>query len=183
MCRVFPLSLGDLRLKWFDKLPIGSIRSFYQLTESFMARFVINTKALKGVSFLLIRKGKNEALYNYRKCYWELYNEIEECSEELSMVSYKLELTPGKKLWEALTLNPPADLRDLMTRGLEDFSRSAHSGWTLEEYVDQEKTKADEAEIGAVCNFVGEGNPEWPPPIWKAQTHVRCPHLPLTSSA
>ena len=37
MCKVFPSSLGDLGFKWFDKLIVGSIRSFYQLTESFMA--------------------------------------------------------------------------------------------------------------------------------------------------
>ena len=32
------------------------------------------------------------------------------------MVSYKLGLTPGEKLWEDLMLNPPADLQDLMSR-------------------------------------------------------------------
>ena len=60
-----------------------------------MVRFVINMKALKGVSYLLILcKGKNEML----------------CK-----VSYKLGLTPSEKLWDNLTLNPLADLRDLMT--------------------------------------------------------------------
>ena len=28
MCRLFPSSLGALGLKWFDKLPLGTIRSF-----------------------------------------------------------------------------------------------------------------------------------------------------------
>ena len=32
MYKVFPSSLGDLGLKLFDKLPIGSIRSSYQLS-------------------------------------------------------------------------------------------------------------------------------------------------------
>ena len=66
MCRVFPLSLGDLRLKWFDKLLPGSIKNFLQLFESFVAQFVINTKAPKSVSSLLIFcKGKNKTLRNY----------------------------------------------------------------------------------------------------------------------
>ena len=30
------------------------------------------------------------------------------------MISYKLRLTPNKKLWDELTLYPPKDLRDLM---------------------------------------------------------------------
>ena len=68
MCCVFPLSLGDLGLKWFDKLPVGSIANFHQLTESFVARFVINTKVPKGEGSLLnLRKGKNETIKHYSK--------------------------------------------------------------------------------------------------------------------
>ncbi|GFY85504.1 hypothetical protein Acr_04g0002420 [Actinidia rufa] len=97
MCRVFPSSLGDLGLKWFDKLPPGSIENFYQLTESFVARFVINTKAPKVVSSLLtLKKGRNESIRNYNKRYWETYNEIEECSEEMVVASYKLGLESEK---------------------------------------------------------------------------------------
>ncbi|XP_057493157.1 uncharacterized protein LOC130778645 [Actinidia eriantha] len=123
MCRVFPSSLGDLGLKWFDKLPPGSIENFYQLTESFVARFVINTKAPKVVSSLLtLKKGRNESIRNYSKRYWETYNEIEECSEEMAVASYKLGLTPGDRLWENLTLDPPIGLQDLMSR-VEMFAR------------------------------------------------------------
>ena len=123
MCRVFPSSLGDLGLKWFDKLPPGSVESFYQLTESFIARFIINTKAPKAVgSLLTLKKGKNESIRNYSKRYWETYNEIEECSEEMAVASYKLGLAPGDRLWENLTLDPPTGLRDLMSR-VEMFAR------------------------------------------------------------
>ena len=81
MCRVFSSSLGDLWLKWFNRLLPGSIESFYQLTESFIARFVINTKAPKAVSSLLtLKKSRNKSIKNYNKRYWETYNEIEECS-------------------------------------------------------------------------------------------------------
>ena len=108
-------------MKWFDKLPAGSIKIFYQFFESFVAQFVINTKAPKGVTSLLtLRKGKNESLHNYSKRYWELYNKIE-CSEELAVVSYKLRLITGE-LWVELALNPPADLHDLMMR-VEMFAR------------------------------------------------------------
>ncbi|GFS40490.1 hypothetical protein Acr_00g0068850 [Actinidia rufa] len=123
MCRVFLSSLGDLGLKWFDRLPPGSIENFYQLTESFVARFVINTKAPKAVSSLLtLKKGRNESIRSYSKRYWETYNEIEECSEEMAVASYKLILSPGDRLWENLTLDPPTGLRDLMSR-VEMFAR------------------------------------------------------------
>ena len=93
-----------------------SIENFHQLTESFVAQFVINTKALKGVGLLLtLRKGKNKTIRNYNKQYWETYSEIKECSMELAMASYKLELTLGKRLWKNMMLNPLTDLRDLMS--------------------------------------------------------------------
>ena len=70
MCCVFPSSLGDLGLKWFDKMLARSIDNFHQLTESFVVWFVINTKAPKGVgSLLMLKKGKIEAIRNYNKRY------------------------------------------------------------------------------------------------------------------
>ena len=96
---------------------------FYQLFESFVPRLVINTKAPNGVnSFLTLYKGKNDMLLNYNKRYWELYNKNENCLEELTVVSYKLRLTLGEKLWVDLTLNPLVDLHDLMSR-VEMFAR------------------------------------------------------------
>ncbi|GFZ19313.1 hypothetical protein Acr_28g0000180 [Actinidia rufa] len=91
------MSVRILELKWFNKLPAGSIKSFYQLFELFVARFVINTKASKGVrSLLTLRVGKNKSLQNYSKRYWENYNEIE-CSEELVVVSYIARTDPGRE--------------------------------------------------------------------------------------
>ena len=73
-----PIKPRGSQLKWFDQLPVGSIRSFHQLTESFIARFVINTKAVKGVgSLLTLKKDKNELLRNYIKHYWKTYSDIE----------------------------------------------------------------------------------------------------------
>ncbi|GFS45694.1 hypothetical protein Acr_00g0097530 [Actinidia rufa] len=50
--------------------------------------------------------------------------------EELAVASYKLGLTLGERLWEDLTLRPPADLQELMSRvemfaQLEDDVRKA----------------------------------------------------------
>ena len=76
-----------------------------------MARFAINIKALKDLSSLvMLYKGKNKTLRNYRKRYWDLYNEIDEYLEELVVVSYKHRLTSGKKLWDNLTLDPIANI-------------------------------------------------------------------------
>ena len=67
-CCVFLSSLEDLGMKWFNKLPVGSIENFHQLCESFVTQFVINMKAPKGVgSLLMLKKGKNETIRNYNK--------------------------------------------------------------------------------------------------------------------
>ena len=76
--------------------------SFSKSSESFVAQFVINTKVLKGMSSLItLWKGKNKMLYNYSKRYWELYNKIQSCLEELTV-----RMTMSEKLWDDLTLNP-----------------------------------------------------------------------------
>ena len=96
---MFPSSLGDLKLKWFDRLLAKLIETFHQLARSFIAQLVINTKAPKGIgSLLTLKKGKNESLHNYNNHYWETYNKIKECSEELAVASYKLRLTPSERL-------------------------------------------------------------------------------------
>ena len=91
--------------------PTGSIENFHQLTRSFVAKFVTNTRAPKGVgSFLTLKKGKTELLRNYNKHYWKTFNEVKECSEEFAVASYKLGLTLGERIWEDLTLCLLADL-------------------------------------------------------------------------
>ena len=135
MCRVFLSSLGDLELRWFYRLPAGSIRSFHQLTESFIARFVINTKAPKGFdSLLTLTKGKSESLGNYNKCYWETYNEIEECLEELVVTNYKLGLIPGEKIWENSMLSLSVDLQNLMSP-VEMFTQLEDDVWQVEQNI------------------------------------------------
>ncbi|GFS36525.1 hypothetical protein Acr_00g0046500 [Actinidia rufa] len=61
-------------------------------------------------------RAKPSLLQELQKAVLETNNEIEECSEELAMASYKLRLTPRERLWENLTLNPSTDLQDLMSR-------------------------------------------------------------------
>ena len=56
---------------------------------------------------LFSQSERNEMLRNYSRRYWELYNEIDGCSEKLAVVSYELTLTPEEMLWDDLTLDPP----------------------------------------------------------------------------
>ncbi|GFY93944.1 hypothetical protein Acr_09g0003900 [Actinidia rufa] len=79
-----------------------------------------------------VMKGKTESLHNYNKHYWETYNEIEEYSKALAVVSYKVGLTPGERIWKDLSLSPSVDLLDLMF-WVEMFARLEDDVWQAEQ--------------------------------------------------
>lgn len=53
MCLIFPVSLGELGLKLFERLPERSIEGWQQLAEAFVTRFKTNTRTPKEVDHLL----------------------------------------------------------------------------------------------------------------------------------
>ncbi|XP_028079416.1 uncharacterized protein LOC114281164 [Camellia sinensis] len=125
MCKVFPSSLGETRLQWFDRLPTGSIRGWKQLSEEFLARFVSNTKIPKEPDTLFsLRKEQEETLRNYARRYWEEYNDLEEnvCSEQMAVLSFKHGLRSESKLRQSLTKRPATALKDLRAR-IEQYAR------------------------------------------------------------
>jgi len=82
MCQIFPSSLHDVAQKWFERLPHRSIWSFEALAELFTARFITSSSHPKRMDALLtMKKTPQESLRDYAKRYWELFNEVEDCSE------------------------------------------------------------------------------------------------------
>ena len=70
MCKVFPLSLGSMALRWFNGLWKGSIHSFAELIQEFGARFVMCSRVLQLVDALLsIKMGVGETLRSYANRY------------------------------------------------------------------------------------------------------------------
>lgn len=63
MCRMFPASLGDVALRWFTRMLAGQIGNFRELAEQFMARFITNSRVVKGPKALTnMKKKRGEAL-------------------------------------------------------------------------------------------------------------------------
>ena len=83
--KVFPSSLGEARLRWSNKA--RSISSWKQLSKAFLARFVTNRVPNKVDALLALKKGHQKSLRDYARRYWNTYNEIEGCNEEL-VVAY-----------------------------------------------------------------------------------------------
>jgi hypothetical protein len=66
MCRLFPSSLGEVAMMWFNQLGAGTIFSWDQLAEAFVAQFITNSRKRKEMGTLLTMKLEdNETLKDY----------------------------------------------------------------------------------------------------------------------
>uniref|UniRef100_A0A2N9EM81 Uncharacterized protein n=1 Tax=Fagus sylvatica TaxID=28930 RepID=A0A2N9EM81_FAGSY len=100
-----------------------SIRSWQEMSESFTARFITNTRKPKEIDTLLALKMKaGETLKSYSARYWEVYNDIDACDEDIVMKTFRFGLNEDIKLRRSLTKRPPLSMEDLMTR-LEEHIR------------------------------------------------------------
>ena len=75
-CQAFPLTLTDTAYEWFQSLKPGSISSYEQLKEEFLARFATARTRKKDVSYLwTIKQGKTESL---KKIPRQVYQECQQ---------------------------------------------------------------------------------------------------------
>ncbi|XP_058202934.1 uncharacterized protein LOC131317395 [Rhododendron vialii] len=117
MCKMFPPSLGKVALSWFHKLGPRSIRGWTQLAEEFTARFLMSRKAPKTFESLsTMKQGESKPIRDYAKKYWETFNEIESCSEEYAIATFKTGLPIWGELRRSLNMHPVATLARLMER-------------------------------------------------------------------
>ncbi|XP_028061818.1 uncharacterized protein LOC114265249 [Camellia sinensis] len=117
MCLIFPASLGELGLKWFERLPKESIEGWQQLAESFVTRFKTNTRTPKEIDHLLsVKMESRGSLKAYKAKYWEIYNEILDCPTNLAITQYKRGLPVGHRLRDSLTMDQPTTMESLMQR-------------------------------------------------------------------
>lgn len=91
--KVFPLSLGNLGLTWFNQLQAQSIGSFDSLCQSFMDWFVTNTEYVTEIDSLLAGSfpGKHSA---HMLSDIGSSSTIENCDPVVSVSGFKLGLTP-----------------------------------------------------------------------------------------
>ncbi|XP_028077607.1 uncharacterized protein LOC114279552 [Camellia sinensis] len=117
MCLIFPASLGELGLKWFERLPEESIEGWQQLAKAFVTRFKTNTRTSKKVNhFLGVKIESGGSLKAYNAKYWKSYNEILDCPTNLAITQYKRGLPVRHRLRDSFTMHQPATMESLMQR-------------------------------------------------------------------
>ena len=123
MCQMFPSSLGSMSLRWFNRLQHSSIHSWNELAEAFVSRFITNSRKPKEFNSLLsMRMKDSESLKSYSSRYWEVYNEMDDYTEEIAIKTFKLGLDPESELRHNFSRRPAKSMRDLMSQ-IEQFVR------------------------------------------------------------
>ena len=117
MCKVFPSSLGPLAMRWFNSLKTNSIDSYKQLTQVFFSRFIINNRVPRPLSSLLsLSMHEGETLKAYLDRYWEMYNEMDENHDDVTISTFKSGLPTEHGLRKSLTSKPVTSVRQLIDR-------------------------------------------------------------------
>ena len=112
LCRVFPSSLGPMRMRWFDGLKTKSISSFKKLTQSFCSRFITCSSVPQPLNSLLSMSiRERESVKAYAERYWEMFNEIDGDFDEVAIKTFKVGLPPDHGLRKSLTSKPVTSLR------------------------------------------------------------------------
>uniref|UniRef100_A0A2N9ENB8 Uncharacterized protein n=1 Tax=Fagus sylvatica TaxID=28930 RepID=A0A2N9ENB8_FAGSY len=68
-----------------------------------------------------------ESLKSYSARYWETYNEIDRCGEDVAISQFRFGLPVGSKLRQSLAKKPPPDMSNLMSR-IEQHVRVEEDG-------------------------------------------------------
>ena len=121
---MFPSSFGEIASDWFHKLPKGSVKTWEGLAEMFVARFVMNKLQLLRVdSLMALRISEDESLRAYAKRYYEVFNRIPGCNQEVVVVSFKNDLKDDCLLRKSLAKTLPKSMEELMAR-IEKYAKA-----------------------------------------------------------
>ncbi|XP_058189394.1 uncharacterized protein LOC131306978 [Rhododendron vialii] len=116
MCRAFPVTLKGSARAWFNKLPPGSIRSFKELSTSFVSYFIAGQRYGKPATHLLtVKQGRWESLREYTTRFNKEVVQIEEADDNVSITAYIAGLYSGQFLY-LVSQEPPKTMAELMLR-------------------------------------------------------------------
>ncbi|XP_021631859.2 uncharacterized protein LOC110629255 [Manihot esculenta] len=116
MCKVFPTTLTGPARAWFNILEAGSIRSFEDLANVFISRFIAGVPANRKSSYLeTIRQRRNESLREYVARFNMEALQIPELDEGRAVEAIQ-KGTTSPEFFDSLSRKPPTSLAELMKR-------------------------------------------------------------------
>ncbi|XP_021625019.1 uncharacterized protein LOC110624212 [Manihot esculenta] len=116
MCKVFPTMLTGIARAWFNSLEAGSIRSFGDLANLFISRFIAGIPVERKTSYLeTVKQRKNESLREYVAHFNTEVLQISELDESW-VVEAMQKGTTSPEFFGSLCKKPPTSLAELMKR-------------------------------------------------------------------
>ncbi|XP_021627036.1 uncharacterized protein LOC110625716 [Manihot esculenta] len=141
MCKVFLTTLTGPARAWFNSLEVGSIRSFGDLANVFISRFIAGVPADRKTSYLeTVRQRRNESLREYIARFNTEALQIPELDEGM-VVEAMQKGTTSPEFFSSLSRNPLTSLAELMRRA-EKYIRQDDALMTsrfAKEAADREK--------------------------------------------
>ena len=115
-CQAFLLTLTDTAYDWFQSLKPGSISSYEQLKEEFLARFAIARTRKKDVSYLwTVKQGKTESLKKYIDRYTKSASKVEGFTESKAITNLCEGLQDGELL-KSVVRKAPKTLAEFLAQ-------------------------------------------------------------------
>ena len=104
-------------MRWFNSLKPNSINSFKQLTQAFGSRFITSSRVPRPLnSFMSLSMREGETLKAYSDRYWEMYSEIEENYDDVTISTFKRGLLIEYSLRKSLIGKLVTSVRQVMDR-------------------------------------------------------------------
>ena len=104
-------------MRWFNSLKTNSIDSYKQFTQVFCFCFIMNSRVPRPLSSLLsLSMHEGETLKAYLDRYWEMYNEMDENHDDVTISTFKSGLPTEHGLRKSLTSKPVTSVRQLIDR-------------------------------------------------------------------
>ena len=118
--KTFTQGLAGPALLWFHQLPTGSVDEYDKLIEKFISNFSINVKVLKTSDDLSTINMKNrEPLKSYIEQFNVEFINFPRCPDNVAVLGFMLGLQHGTKVKEDLTVKPPQNLEEILSRARE----------------------------------------------------------------
>ena len=144
-CQAFPLTLTDIAYDWFQSLKPGSISSYEQLKEEFLARFATARTRKKDVSYLwTVKQGKTESLKKYLDRYIKSASKVEGLTESEAVTNLREGLQDGELLKSAVR-KAPKTLAEFIARA-QEFVNEEEYFQSRKEFHGEIKRRSDDPE-------------------------------------
>ncbi|XP_043812736.1 uncharacterized protein LOC122723700 [Manihot esculenta] len=116
MCKVFPTMLTEPARAWFNSLEVGSIRSFGDLANVFISRFIARVPADRKTSYLeTVRQRRDESLKEYIARFNTEALQISKLDEGRAVEAMQ-KGTTSPEFFSSLSRKPSTSLVELMKR-------------------------------------------------------------------